>query len=69
MKRFVEGECRTQVGLFPKRLDDWIGEDKPVGAVDAFVDVLDFKALGFESAEPAEIYKSLVAEINKHGVI
>jgi transposase len=54
MKRFVEGECRDQSVLFPERLDDWIAEDNPVRAVDAFVDELDFSALGFDSAEPAE---------------
>src|SRR5499425_3922226 len=54
MKRFVEGECRDQSVLFPERLDDWIAEDNPVRAVDAFVDELEFKVLGFESAEPAD---------------
>jgi len=54
MKRFVEGECRDQSVLFPERLDDWIAEDNPVRAVDAFVDELNFRALGFEGAEPAE---------------
>jgi transposase len=53
VKRFVEGECRAQAVLFPERLDDWIGEDNPVRAVDAFAGELDFKALGFEGAEPA----------------
>jgi transposase len=54
MKRFVEGECRDQSVLFPERLDDWIAEENPVRAVDAFVDELDFGALGFERAEPAD---------------
>jgi transposase len=54
MKRFVEAECRDQSVLFPERLDDWIAEDNPVRAVDAFVDELDVAALGFEGAEPAE---------------
>lgn len=54
MPRFVEGECRDQAVLFPERLDDWIGEDNPVRVVDAFVDELNLKALGFERAEPAE---------------
>ena len=53
MKRFIEGECRTQAILFPDRLDDWIGEDNPVRAIDVFVDELDFRALDFEGAEPA----------------
>jgi len=52
MKRFVEGECRDQSVLFPERLDEWIAEDNPVRAVDAFVDELNFMALGFESADP-----------------
>ena len=54
MKRFVEGECRDQSVLFPERLDDWIAEDNPLRAVDAFVDKLEFMALGFDSAEPAK---------------
>ena len=54
MKRFVEGECRDQSVLFPERLDNWIAEDNPVRAVDAFVDELDFAALGFDGAEPAD---------------
>ena len=54
MKRFIEGECRDQSVLFPERLDDWIAADNPVRAVDAFVDELDFKALGFERAQPAD---------------
>ncbi len=53
MKRFIEGECRAQSTLLPERLDDWIAEDNPVRAVDAFVDELDLAKLGFEGAEPA----------------
>jgi len=30
MKRFVEGEDRTQVTLLPECLDDFVGEDNPV---------------------------------------
>ncbi len=54
MKRFIEGESRTQAVLFPERLDDRIGQDNPLRAVDAFVGELDFKVLGFQSAEPAD---------------
>ena len=45
MKRFVEGEDRTQSTLFPERLDDYIGEDNPVRAVEVFVDELDLEEL------------------------
>jgi transposase len=53
MSRYIEGEARTQSLLFPERLDDWIADDNPVRAVDAFVDELDLAELGFEGAEPA----------------
>jgi len=53
MKRFIEGEDRNQATLLPEYLDDYIGEDNPVRAVDAFVEALDLKALAFESADPA----------------
>jgi transposase len=54
MKRFIEGEERNQATLLPEYLDDYIAEDNPVRAVDAFVEELDLKALGFEGADPAE---------------
>jgi transposase len=53
MKRFIEGEDRNQQTLLPEYLDDYIAEDNPVRAVDAFVDELDLKVLGFEGADPA----------------
>src|SRR6187402_2116175 len=53
MKRFIEGEDRNQVTLLPDCLDDYIGQDNPVRVVDAFVEELDLRELGFESAEPA----------------
>ena len=52
MKRFVEGENRTQSTLFPEGLDEYIAEDNPVRVVDVFVDELDLKELGFEGVEP-----------------
>ena len=51
MKRFIEGEDRTQVTLLPECLDDYIAEDNPVRVVDAFVEELDLKALGFDGAD------------------
>ena len=46
MKRFVEGEDRSQSTLFPERLDDWISEDNPVQVIDVFVDELNLGGLG-----------------------
>ena len=54
MKRFIQGGDRNQAILFPERLDDYIAEDNPVRAVDAFVDELDLRAAGFKGADPAE---------------
>ena len=53
MKRFVEGADRGQSMLLPECLDDWIDEDNPVRAIDAFVDALDLASLGFDGVEPA----------------
>jgi hypothetical protein len=53
MKRFVEGVGRDQGGLFPSHLEDFVAEDNPVRAVDAFVEVLDLRALGFAEVEPS----------------
>jgi transposase len=52
MKRYVEGQDRSQATLFPESLDEYIAEDNPVRVVDVFVDELDLKDLGFEGAEP-----------------
>src|SRR6516164_2118613 len=52
MKRFVEGTARGQATLFPEYLEDWIGEDNPVRAIDAFVDKLGLAGLGFEGMAP-----------------
>jgi hypothetical protein len=53
MSRFIEGEQRTQRVLFPEQLEDWITEENPVRAVDAFVDEVDLTELGFAGAQPA----------------
>jgi transposase len=53
MKRFVEGEDRRQGVLLPEYLDDWIAEENPVRAIEAFVDELDLWALGFDGVVPA----------------
>ncbi len=53
MKRFIEGECRTQTTLMPENLDDYVSETNPVRVVDVFVDELDLCQLGFSRVEPA----------------
>jgi hypothetical protein len=41
MKRFIEGESRTQSTLLPEVLDDYVTESKPVRVVDVFVEGID----------------------------
>jgi hypothetical protein len=41
MAGFVQGVDREQGTLLPARLDEYVAEDNPVRAVDAFVDGLD----------------------------
>src|ERR1700732_2107172 len=52
MTRFAVGDDRGQSALFPERLDDYLGEDNPVRAIDVFVDELDLAELGFGGVEP-----------------
>src|ERR1035437_10073303 len=54
MKRFIQGEERTQATLLPDLLDDYVADTNPVRVVDVFVDELDLGQLGFEGVDPAE---------------
>ena len=54
MKRFIEGEGRTQVTLLPECLDDFVVEDNPVRVIDVFIDELDLTGLGFAGVAPAD---------------
>ena len=53
MKRFIEGQKRFQSTLFPESLEDYIAEDNAIRVVDAFINKLDLKQLGFDRAEPS----------------
>jgi len=46
MKRFIEGESRTQATLFPEALDEYITEENPVRVIDVFVDKLNVDKMG-----------------------
>lgn len=53
MKRFIEGQSRTQGALLPERLDDFVSETNPVRVIDVFVDERDLRKLGFAGVDPA----------------
>ena len=50
---YIQGADRNQVILLPDVLDDYVGEDNEVRAIDAFIDSLDISSMGFKS-EPAK---------------
>ena len=54
MRRYIQGADRTQSILLPEQLDDYVTEDNPVRAIDAFVDSLDMATLGFNGMAPAK---------------
>jgi transposase len=52
MKRFIEGEDRSQSTLFPERLDDYLAADNPIRVIEVFVEELDLQTLGFDGMQP-----------------
>jgi len=52
MKRFIQGDDRSQSALFPECLDDHIADDNPVKAIEVFVYELNLGTLGFDGAAP-----------------
>ena len=53
MKRFIEGESRSQLTLMPECLEDYIGPDNPVRVVEAFVEALNLAEMGFDTSAAA----------------
>ena len=51
MKRFIEGNSRSQSTMFPEYLEDYVAEDNPVRVIDVFVDELDLAKLGFTGVQ------------------
>jgi transposase len=54
MKRFIEGDDRTQVILLPECLDDYVESENPVRVIEVFVEGLDLRALGFDGVDALE---------------
>jgi transposase len=50
-RAFKTGESREQTSLLPARIEDYVGPDNPVRAIDSFVSVLDLAKLGFCHAD------------------
>ncbi|WP_407118692.1 IS1182 family transposase [Bradyrhizobium sp. LMG 9283] len=50
-RTFKTGESRDQASLLPARIEDYVGPDNPVRAIESFVRVLDLAKLGFRHAD------------------
>src|ERR1700710_2045621 len=48
---FKAGESREQASLLPARVEDYVGADNPVRAIESFVCALDLGKLGFRHAD------------------
>ena len=45
--RYIEGQSREQVLIFPEVVDDYVSKDNPVRFIDSFINMLDMIKLGF----------------------
>jgi transposase len=50
-RTFKSGESREQPSLLPPRVEDYVGPDNPVRAIESYVCVLDLAKLGFRHAK------------------
>ena len=48
---FKTGESREQASLLPPRIEDYVGPDNPVRAIESYVCALDLAKLGFRHAD------------------
>ncbi len=52
--KYIEGQSRHQISLFPDCIEDYIDENNPVRVIDAFVESIDLKVAGFIRPTPKE---------------
>jgi len=50
-RTFKTGESRNQVSLLPARIEDYVGPNNPVRAIESYVCALDLAKLGFRHAD------------------
>lgn len=50
IRTFKTGQCREQASFLPPRIEDYVGRDNPVRAIEGYVQSLDLAALGFRHA-------------------
>lgn len=52
---YIKGTDRDQIVLFPEAIDDYIAEDNPVKFIEAFIDGLNLKDMGFKYSDPSPV--------------
>jgi transposase len=50
-RTYKTGPCREQLSLLPARVEDYVGRDNPVRAIEAYVCALELEKLGFRHAD------------------
>ncbi len=51
---YIRGEDREQSLLIPESIEEYVEENSTVRVIEAYVNSLDLKALGFTHSEPAQ---------------
>ena len=49
---YKQGKDRLETAALPQRIEDFVGADNPIRAIDAYVESLDLTGLGFDRTEP-----------------
>ena len=52
--RYIEGQSRDQVLIFPEVIDDYVSKENQVRVIDVFIDLLDMYKLGFTHSITSE---------------
>lgn len=52
--KYIQGQDRHQISLFPECIEDYIDENNPVRVIDAFVESLNLTEAGFIRTTPKE---------------
>ncbi len=58
---FICGEDRGQGTFLPARIEDYVSVDNPVRVIDAYIETLDIKDLGFKQSEPNKTGRPMYA--------
>ena len=58
---FICGADREQGTFLPDRIEDYVSIDNPVRVIDAYIETLDMKNLGFKQCEPNETGRPMYA--------